>query len=40
MDFTGRTAIITGAGSARGFGVHAALMLAKQGANLILGVID
>ena len=36
MDFTRRTAIITGAGSARGFGVHAALMLVKQGANLMI----
>ena len=40
MEFSKRTAIITGAGSARGFGVHTALMLAKRGADLMIVDID
>ena len=40
MNFKGRTAIVTGAGSARGIGRETALMLAGFGANVVVADMD
>lgn len=40
MDFHGRTAILTGGGSARGFGRCAALMLAERGCQMAITDLD
>jgi len=37
MDFTGRVAIVTGAGSERGIGKETALALARLGADVVIG---
>lgn len=39
-DFSGKTAIVTGSGSKRGFGIATALMFAGYGANVVLVDID
>lgn len=39
-DFTGKTAIVTGAGSKRGFGIATSLMFAGYGANVVVVDID
>ena len=39
-DFTGKTAIVTGAGSKRGFGIATSLMFAGYGANIVVVDID
>jgi len=40
MNFTGRTAVITGAGSERGFGRTTALMMAERGCDIIAADLD
>jgi len=40
MNFKGRTAIVTGAGSAKGIGRDTALMLAELGANVVVADMD
>ncbi len=40
MSFTGKIAIVTGAGSARGIGRETALCLAEKGANVVVADLD